>query len=396
MILRPVRTFNLLLAIAVAVALTAPGCAQEGSPIAQEGSPIAIGPYVQNVSEEFATICWATDAGQVKWGPAGGETTTSGGYEFHSVLLPDLEPGTTYTYDVLMDGSSAGKGTFTTFPEGEHSFRFVAFGDNRNRHDVHRQVVALIMADKPDLVLNTGDLVRRGNQIKDWEAFFEVSTDLMRNVPYYPALGNHERDAQLYFDFFSLPGNERYYSFNRGAVHFVALDSDGPRIQETYGAVTDAQKEGFARRKQRYFERQLEWLKQDLAGHQDFKYVFVFFHHPLYSVKASRQAGAERVREMFGSIFQDYNVSAAFHGHDHYYHRAVAGGVQFVTTGGGGAPLYDIDAPLPESVKWAKIEHFVRVDVAAGRASARVIDINGETIDEFEILPRAVAPAAAR
>ncbi|UCH35980.1 MAG: metallophosphoesterase family protein [Armatimonadota bacterium] len=385
MISRLLKTHLVFVAIALTAALASAAAAQ------QAGS-IAIGPYVQNVSEDSATICWATIDGEATYAPAAGDAQTVRAYNHHSIWLRRLEPGTTYTYDVIGDGTDAGKGSFTTFPDGEHPFMFVAFGDTRSRHDVHRQIVERVIAEKPALVFNTGDLVSDGRDISHWEAFFEVSGHLMRSVPYYPALGNHENDARHYFDFFALPGNERYYSFNRGAVHFVVFDTAGLEIPETNQAVTEEQEKRFEQYLRAYYERQLEWLRDDLAGHADAKYVFAFFHHPLYSVRASRVEGAKEVREMFGSVFKDYNVSAVFTGHDHYYHRAVADGVQFVTTGGGGAPLYDTDAPQPESVKYAKIEHYVRVDVGPDKVAARVVDINGETIDEFEVAPRP-APA---
>lgn len=384
---RIAKILTLSLAIAIAIALAA-------AIWARLGSSIAIGPYVQNVSENSATICWATVDGEITWTTAGEDAQTIRAYNHHSITLRRLQPGTTYNYKVP---GVAGKGFFTTCPEGEHPFVFVVFGDTRppggpgaalRRHAVHRRIVERIMAEKPHFVFNTGDLVKDGRWMPDWEAFFKISGDLMRTVPYYPVLGNHEKNARSYFDFFSLPGNERYYSFNRGTGHFVVLDNYGLRMAETNQAITERQQKRLAQQQQDYFRRQIAWLKEDLAGHQDFKYIFVFFHIPLYTVMESRAEKIKAKREMFGSIFQDYSVSAVFSGHDHHYHRAVAGGIPFVTTAGGGAPLYDIDAPQPETVKYAKIEHYVRVDVRGDRAAARVIDINGETIDEFEISPR--------
>jgi len=376
-----VRPRTLLVAMACAIALAAPA-------LPQPAPPIAIGPYVQNVSANSAAICWATVSGQVTFAPPEGEAATVRSYEVHSILLRRLQPGTTYAYDILGDGSDAGKGTFTTFPEGEQPFDFIVLGDTRSRHDIHRRIVERITAETPDLVFNTGDLVSDGRDISGWETFFDINRDLMRSVPYYPVLGNHEKDSRFYFDFFTLPGNERHYSFNRGPAHFVALDIDGPEIPETNQAITKEQQERFDRYLEQYFERQLAWLQEDLAGHQDAKYVFVFFHNPLYSVRSSRVEGAKELRAKFGTIFQDQHVTAVFSGHDHYYHRAVDGGVQFVVTGGGGAPLYDTDAPQPETVKFAKVEHYVRVDVGPDAAKARVIDIDGTVIDEFEMPAR--------
>lgn len=52
---------------------------------------------------------------------------------------------------------------------------------------------------------------------------------------FFPTLGNHDWESLQcqngvctgpHFDSFTLPGNERYYEFEQGPVHFFALDSD--------------------------------------------------------------------------------------------------------------------------------------------------------------------------
>jgi hypothetical protein len=40
-----------------------------------------------------------------------------------------------------------------------------------------------------------------------------------------------------------------------------------------------------------------------------------------------------------------YDLTAGFFGHDHNYQHYLKNGVHYVTTGGGGAPLYDVDKP---------------------------------------------------
>ena len=57
-----------------------------------------------------------------------------------------------------------------------------------------------------------------------------------------------------------------------------------------------------------------------------------------------------------------------------------------VITGGGGAPLYDVDKP-PEGItqKVASTENFVRVRVDGKKANVEAITPDGTTIDEFEL-----------
>lgn len=385
MITRTARARTPLLTVMLVAALVMPAWAQQGA-------PIAIGPQVQNVSDISATICWATVAGQVNYAPAGAEVTPLHAYEHHSVRLQNLKPGTTYTYDVLGDGTDHGKGAFTTAPQGEHPFSFAVVGDTQNRNNLaHRPIAERIIAEKPDLVFNVGDLVSDGLDILDWETFFQVNADLMRSIPYYAALGNHDREARYFFDFFALPGNERWYSFNRGAAHFVVLDVVGPYISETDPPPSKGDMALFFQAGAEHWRRQMEWLKQDLEDSRQAKYVFVFFHYPMYSVNTKQDIPRD-MRQHFGTIFQDHQASVVFNGHNHNYHRAVAGGVTFVVTGVSGPGSTAM--PQPESVKYAGGPTHMRVEVGPQKAVVRAIGLNGETVDEFEVAPRAASAAA--
>jgi hypothetical protein len=93
-------------------------------------------------------------------------------------------------------------------------------------------------------------------------------------------------------------------------------------------------------------------------------------------------------REFWGDIFKRYGVQVILNGHDHHYHHAFSEGTHFVTTAGGGAGLYETDAPQPETVTFKKIEHFVSVEVGLEKATLTAIDINGEIIDEFTVSKR--------
>ena len=365
---------------------------------AQGQSTIAIGPYVQNIGTENATICWATVAGEVTVNPPVDNDTRFREYQMHSMVLRDLKPGTTYTYAVPGDAGDAARCTFTTVPEGEHPFSFAVISDTQNRgNKAHRPLIERITAGKPDMMFDVGDLVSDGRNIGDWEEFFRVEGDLLRSVPLYAVLGNHDRASSLYFQFFALPGNERYYSFDRGTAHFVAFDSPGLRAPDDNQSVTPAAEQRFEEREEQYWQEQLQWLKEDLAGHPDARYIFVFFHFPPYSVKASRLEGSKELRARFGTVFQDYHVTAVFSGHDHHYHHAVAGGIHFVEGGAGGGGARPIDAPLlPESVKAVSVVSFMRVEVSGEQAKVHVMDVAGNTVDEFELSPRPAAAAGAK
>ena len=350
-----------------------------------EQAPIAFGPYVQNVTHESAVICWLTLSGESKVkGPNGDEVVRE--YEQHERAFVRLEPSTRYEYDMLGDGSPEGRGSFTTFPREIEPFGFVVFGDTRSRHDIHERLVERIIKEKPLFVINTGDLVSDGRSIEDWEHFFRINRELMRTIPYYPALGNHEKDSPHYFDFFNLPGNERYYSYVVGDAFFLVLDTEGADYP-TPGFIKD--KEWFwANQNKDYMEKQKAWADRMLGLHKDAGFVFVVFHSPLFSAKRSRIIDAQLRREFWGGIFERHGVQVVFNGHDHHYHHALNNGTHYVVTGGGGAGLYDADAPRPETVKAVKIEHYIRIEVGKDETKLTAIDINGEVIDEFSVAKR--------
>lgn len=186
---------------------------------AQGQQPIAIGPYVQNVGSGNAIICWATLSGEVTIAPPAHRDTSFREYQIHSVVLRGLKPGTTYTYSVPGDTGNTSLCSFTTCADEKRPFSFCVISDTQNRENqAHRLAIERMMADKPDMLFNCGDLVADGRNIGDWEEFFRAEGDLLRGAPCYAVLGNHDRESPWYFRFFALPGNERYDSFNRGVA----------------------------------------------------------------------------------------------------------------------------------------------------------------------------------
>jgi 3',5'-cyclic AMP phosphodiesterase CpdA len=355
---------------------------------AQETKQIAIGPYIQQMSTKDVTLSWSTIEGESLVKHPDGKTDTIREYEQHQIHLANLKPNTTYSYDVLNDGSDEGKGELTTFPDESTPFNFVAIGDSRNRHDIHAEIVSKIMEKTPRFVINSGDLVANGRSIGDWEAFFKVNNKLMKNTPYYPVLGNHEKDSPYYYDFFDLPNNERYYYFNVGDALFIVLDSEGLRTTMPSYISEDKEDQFWYNSGVDYLKTQKEWLEGVLNLHKEAGFVFIFQHLPLYSVKKSRVAESKMAREFWGDIFARHGVQVFLNGHDHHYHHAIDNGVHFITAAGAGAPLYKVDAPQPETVKFKEIEHFVNVEVNKDAAILHVIDINGNEFDTIEVKRR--------
>ena len=354
----------------------------------QNNTKIAIGPYVQNVTGESAVVCWATLDGKSSYAGPDGKIQFINRYNHHEMLIPNLKPNTEYSYDIFGNSDSAGCGTFRTFPEKRVTFKFAVIGDTRSRPKVHASHIKSIIEENPLFVLNTGDLVGNGLKIENWETFFNLNRELMQTIPYFTAIGNHEKDAEYYYDFFNLPGNERYYAFSVGDALFIALDTEGVDYQTPDYIKKENREYFWTNHELPYFIKQKEWLKHTLDLHKDAGFIFVYFHQPLFSVKKSRVEETKMRRAFWGDIFEHNNVQAVFNGHDHHYHHALSGETHYITTAGGGAGLYEIDAMQPETVTAKQIEHYLIVEVDKKEAKISAIDIHGKIIEDIIVQKR--------
>lgn len=133
---------------------------------------------------------------------------------------------------------------------------------------------------------------------------------------FFPALGNHDWNSgtiQPYLDYFTLPGNERYYDFENGPVHVFVLDSDK---REPDGRQRHSVQAG-------WFEDQL------LAASAPWKLVFL--HHNPYG-SSLRRGGNKALQWPFAK----WGADAVIAGHDHLYERLERDGIPFIVNGLGG------------------------------------------------------------
>ncbi len=349
---------------------TSPPAATLAPPSPSPEIALARGPYVQSVTPHTAIVVWETDRPS-QGGLVYGETAAFGSRVVspamgtrHAVRLMGLVPYTAYHYRVESGGAALSEGaTFRTAAGPDQTeFTFAVLGDTRTQHQFHEAVAAQITAHKPDFVLHTGDLVAHGSDGGEWDAFFEIERAFLAQAPLFPALGNHEENAQEYFDLFDLPGNERWYAFDYGNARFVCLQVDG--IAAFHPG-----------------SEQYAWLEETLAANTQ-PWLFVYFHVPPYS--SVQDDLEDDVRRALTPLFATYGVDVVFNGHKHNYERNEVNGVTYVVTAGGGAPLYAMEEREPTQVVFALAHHFVRVAIHGDRLQATAISVEGEVLDEFE------------
>ncbi len=332
------------------------------------------GPYLswQNDPGTTMTVSWQTEksgTSLVEYGPDAGygfSVSDPGLTKWHVLEITGLVPGDTYHYRASSSGGFVSEDlTFTTGVPFEEPFVFVAYGDSRTDSVSHQSVVDGMETEGALAVLHTGDLVQDGNVLTQWNTFFDITEDLSGRTSFMPAIGNHENNAALYFDFFALPNdsppaNEQWYSFDVGCAHFVALSTE-----TAYTAGSS----------------QYTWLVNDLAAASaSAQWIFVYFHRPAFS---SGSHGSDlTVRNTFCPVFETYGVDAVFMGHDHLYERSLYNGITYIVAGGGGAPLYPPDQnPNPYQVYADDIYHYCRVSVELYSCLIEAVDTAGAVFD---------------
>ena len=145
-----------------------------------------------------------------------------------------------------------------------------------------------------------------------------------------PTAGNHDYgtgDAAAYFDYFgAAAGNpgEGYYSYDLGAWHIIALNSN---IDMAVGSA------------------QLAWLQADLHAHPA-TCTLAYWHHPRFS--SGGHGSDPRLQPVWETLYA-MGVDVVLTGHDHHYERfapqntaanvdEVRGVRQFVVGTGGAGP----------------------------------------------------------
>jgi len=334
---------------------------------------IIIGPYTQNVTNGSITILWETNNNTNNNRIEYGETTNYGYIEYgksdtyhHEVTInPSFSLG---HYRVISDDVESNDLEFKLESQCQDSgmFTCVLYGDSRGIWDNWNhatQVANAINEEHPDLTIHLGDMVNNGLINSEWTSWLNLMKPLMQNTTVFGVIGNHERNADRYFEIFALPNNERWYSFDYGPCHFTILDQ--------YDLWN-------------FFSPQYEWLIQDLST-TDKPIKIVCFHAPIFCSKGQGHESRVDIRNIWEPIFSQYNVNLIFQSHNHNYERTnPINGITYVVCGGGGGPLY-----MPgnsEFINTSKMAyHFCLLNVSLETNSVEVTTkgINNEIYDKF-------------
>jgi alkaline phosphatase len=230
-----------------------------------------------------------------------------------------------------------------------------------------RQVVALMRGFGPlAAVVTTGDnAYQSGTPAQAAFARRVLAPLLGARTPLYAALGNHDevtRDGRPVMAALGIPAH--WYTARVGPVELVVLDANRPSDQA-----------------------QLAFLRAVLARPRAAAFRVVVFHQP--AVACSFHKPDPGVVRSWVPLFAG-RVDLVLSGHNHTYERfAGAGGLPYVTTGGGGAPLYPSLTSMCQgparSVFFRTVHHAVRLTVTERTLRLDAVGLDGTAFDTVTV-----------
>ena len=285
-----------------------------------------------------------------------------------------------YDYDDIVYSGTLKDGT---------SVRFAAIGDYGSDSQNEDDVASLVDGWNPDFVVTAGDN-RYGSTtfdlvvgqfycdyLKDAGSGTYCSGGNAAANAFFPSLGNHDYSdgggINEYLSYFTLPGsdftnssgNERYYDFVQGPVHFFVINSNSQEPDGNSSSSTQA-----------------SWLQTQLAASTT-PWQIVYFHHAPYSSSSSHGSSA-----WMQWPFEAWGADAVITGHDHTYERLQVGNIPYFVNGLGGMSIYGFGTPIPESVLRYNDDYGAML-IEANNTSItyQFINLSGQVIDEWTYPP---------
>lgn len=354
-----------------------------------QGSLIIKGPYLiypgnntqmtvlwQLSSTIGCTLAWGLDANCTTGSTA---TTEYGSDHQHKYTITGLTPGTKYYYQITA-GSAQASGSFKSAPASDATkVKFFAYGDTRTYPADHNSVCSAInsvISGDPDfqtMLIHTGDWVEADAETNWSNEFFNRAypgqLQTQATLPIQGTVGNHEGSGvyfSKYWPYTYVAG--KYWSFDYGPAHIAVID----QYSSDYSNPNSPQ---------------LVWLANDLNTTPK-KWKFIVLHEPGWSDSLGGSGGGHdnnlQVQANIEPICEKYGVQIVFCGHNHYYCRALVNNVHHITSGGGGAPLYNLGNGI-NVVTATKTYDFCKIIIDGNSLSFQAVQPNGTILDTFYI-----------
>jgi len=302
---------------------------------------IVRGAYLQMLTENSVVIRWRTfvsENSSVRFGKTmqyGKIKEDTVNVNEHTVLLTGLQPGTKYFYTVgstSKDKQGDEENYFITAPKTGtiQPVRIWSIGDFGTGKPPQLQVrdsyLRYTKNHPADIWIWLGDdAYSYGYDAQFTYKVFNPYKTILKHLPVFPSIGNHDYAKKGYLDSASLGTDfpyfkildcptqgecggvpsktEKYYSYNYANIHFIVLDS--------YGAPSDKESEMY------------KWLNADLKANNA-RWTICYFHHPPYSRgthNSDKPGESTDIRQNIIPLLEKYKVDLVMSGHAHDYER---------------------------------------------------------------------------
>ena len=318
----------------------------------------------------LCTVRWGTN---INYSFGEGSSSEISPDHFHKFVISDIQPHTKYYYKVIQ-ATKEHTGSFYSHQQAVNTnVSFFIYGDTRTGVNQHNIICSNIIhnyttnSNFQSFVLHAGDMVNSGNEAQSWAVeFFDLSMqfikEMIANIPVIPVPGNHEGDQLLFRKYFPYPDGKNWYSFEYGPVRIILVNQ-----YVAYSPGSD----------------QHNFIK-DTIIQSSAAWNILLMHDPGWS--SGNHPNNTNVQNWLHPLCQTNNVSLVIAGHNHYYSRAVVDDIQYITTGGGGAPLRTPENGWPYVVTKAASYHFCKVTVSENLLKFDVVNEQGSTIDTFTLV----------
>jgi len=217
---------------------------------------------------------------------------------------------------------------------------FVGAGDIASCGTQQDEATANLLDSIPGTVFTLGDNVYQDGTLTEFNNCYAPSWGRHKSRT-RPAPGNHDYHvpgAAGYFDYFGAAAGDRskgYYSYDLGAWHILALNSE---IEQSTGSAQE------------------QWLRAELAAHPNVC-TLAYWHKPRFS---SGPHGDNTDSQALWQALYEYRADVVLNGHDHSYERfglqnpsgqADLNGIREFVVGTGGNGLRSFPTIQPNSEK---------------------------------------------
>ncbi len=208
--------------------------------------------------------------------------------------------------------------THLDFYDDPMNFKFAIVTDRTGglRSGVFKQAAEKLNFLMPEFVMSVGDFISgvtedRAQMDKEWEDF-EAELGPLK-VPFFFVPGNHDISNDEMRKYWNEKFGKAYFHFVYKDVLFLMLDSN-PENALTID------------------EKQVNFVKEKLAEHQDVRWTLLFLHHPLW-MYGEYAGGFTEVENLLEG--RQHTVIAGHIHHYMYMERNNANYYTLATTGGG-------------------------------------------------------------